>query len=243
MRFLYDGTEYALSPHTLILVVPGVLHGIRVLSEKTYERYTFHFTSRIFAGEREGLLLRLLPTLDSVRKRNSFIPFFLEGCDRFPVLKKLNAILSLPDLDIGPENEQILASSLMESLLIHLYLIHAKDASLAAPRPAEKDPPELAEIAGSILSQTGKRVNRCRLTAALIRALSALPQTDWLDEYRAACVNLGQPVRLLAPGREPREGVAVDLGSQAELLVRFSDGTVEAVNAGEVTLRPAASTT
>ena len=104
-------------------------------------------------------------------------------------------------------------------------------------------PPELAEIAGSILSQTGKRVDRCRLTAALIRALSALPQPDWLDEYRAACVNLGRPVRLLAPGREPREGVAVDLGSQAELLVRFSDGRIEAVNAGEVSLRPGKSTT
>lgn len=164
MRFLYDGTEYALSPHTLILVVPGVLHGIRVLSEKTYERYTFHFTSRIFAGEREGLLLRLLPTLDSVRKRNSFIPFFLEGCDRFPVLKKLNAILSLPDLDIGPENEQILASSLMESLLIHLYLIHAKDASLAAPRPAEKDPPELAEILDYLRRHPSERITLDRLS-------------------------------------------------------------------------------
>jgi DNA polymerase-1 len=39
-----------------------------------------------------------------------------------------------------------------------------------------------------------------------------------------------------------REGVAVDLGSQAELLVRFSDGRIEAVNAGEVTLRPASIT-
>lgn len=102
-------------------------------------------------------------------------------------------------------------------------------------------PPELSEIAGSILNQTGVRVNRCRLAAALIRELSALPRADWLDEYRDACVNLGQAVRLLAPGREPREGVAVGLGSQAELLVRFSDGTVETVNAGEISLRPAAS--
>ena len=103
-------------------------------------------------------------------------------------------------------------------------------------------PEELQNIAGSILSQTGQRVNRCRLAAALIRELSALPRSDWLDEYRSACVNLGQPVRLLAPGREPRDGVALDLGSQAELVVRFSDGAVEAVNAGEVSLRPASIT-
>ena len=126
---------------------------------------------------------------------------------------------------------------------VHLYGVGLMASLIALKRGYPRNIAELAEIAGSILSQTGKRVNRCRLTAALIRALSALPQPDWLDEYRAACVNLGQPVRLLAPGREPREGVAVDLGSQAELLVRFSDGTVEAVNAGEVTLRPAASTT
>ena len=46
LRFLYDGTEYAPAPHTMFLVVPGVLHGIHVLSDTTYERYTFHFTPR-----------------------------------------------------------------------------------------------------------------------------------------------------------------------------------------------------
>ena len=164
MRFLYDGTEYALSPHTLILVVPGALHGIRVFSEQVYERYTFHFTSGIFSREREGLLLRLLPTLESVRKRNSYIPFFLEGCDRYPIRKKLDTILSLPDLDSGPENEHILASSLMEALLIHLYLIHAKDASLASPRPAEKDPPELAEIMDYLRRHPSERITLDRLS-------------------------------------------------------------------------------
>ena len=104
-------------------------------------------------------------------------------------------------------------------------------------RTAESFPPELREIAGSILSQTGRRVDRNRLAAEVLRQLSGLPMADWREAYRAACVNLGQAVRLIAPGRPDRCGLALDLGENAELLVRLEDGTVEAVNAGEVSLR------
>lgn len=99
-------------------------------------------------------------------------------------------------------------------------------------------PPELQAIAGSILSQTGRRVDRNRLAAEVLRALSELPIPGWRAEYCAACVNLGQAIRLIAPGKPDRFGVALDLGEQAELIVRFDDGAVEAVNAGEVSLRP-----
>lgn len=98
-------------------------------------------------------------------------------------------------------------------------------------------PEALQDVAGSILSQTGRPVDRTLLAAELIRALSELPGLDWRREYEAACVNLGKPVQLLTPGQPPREGLAVGLGEQAELLVRFPDGSEEAVNAGEVTVR------
>lgn len=104
-------------------------------------------------------------------------------------------------------------------------------------RPSEAFPEELRSIAGSILSQTGRWVDRTRLTAELIRQLSALPLTDWREEYRAACVNIGRPVQILNPGQPPRAGVAEDVGEQAELLVRLEDGSLEAVNAGEVSVR------
>lgn len=102
--------------------------------------------------------------------------------------------------------------------------------------PAEF-PEELREVAGSLLTQTGRRVDRTLLTAELIKALSELPGLDWQAEYREACVNLGEPVQILAPGQPPRAGVAVDLGPQAELIVRFPDGSEEAVNSGEVSVR------
>jgi BirA family biotin operon repressor/biotin-[acetyl-CoA-carboxylase] ligase len=79
-------------------------------------------------------------------------------------------------------------------------------------------------------------VDRNALAAALIRELSALPKLDWREEYRAACVNLGKDVQILAPGQPPRVGVALDVGPNAELLVQ-TDAGVEAVQAGEVSVR------
>lgn len=104
-------------------------------------------------------------------------------------------------------------------------------------RRREDFPPELRQTAGSILSQTGRRVDRCALAAALIRALSALPELDWREDYRSRCLNLGRAVQLLRPGLEPVPALALDVGPRAELLVRLSDGSEQAVNAGEVSVR------
>ena len=102
---------------------------------------------------------------------------------------------------------------------------------------AEEDfPPALRDTAGSLLSETGNRVSRNVLAAAMIRALSALPKLDWQAEYRSACVNLGKVVQILAPGQPPRLGKALDVGPQAELIVQTESGT-EAVQSGEVSVR------
>lgn len=103
-------------------------------------------------------------------------------------------------------------------------------------RAAESFPPELRETAGSLLSQTGRRVDRCALAAELVRELARLPEPDWQAEYRSACVNLGREVQILAPGQAPRRGLALDVGPEAELLVETESG-VEAVRSGEVSVR------
>ena len=79
-------------------------------------------------------------------------------------------------------------------------------------------------------------MDRNLLAAALIRALSALPGAEWLEEYRAACVNLGQPVQILVPGQAPRPGTALDVGPNAELIVQTETG-IEAIQSGEVSVR------
>ena len=98
-------------------------------------------------------------------------------------------------------------------------------------------PEELQGVAGSILTQTGRRVDRCRLAAAMIRQLSGLPRLDWYDEYRAACLTLGRRVTLHAPGRIPVLAEALDVDREAALVVRGEDGEVWRVASGEATLR------
>ena len=107
-------------------------------------------------------------------------------------------------------------------------------------RPAGDFPEALRPIAGSILSQTGRPVDRSCLAAEMIRALFELPDLDWHGEYAAACMNLGRPVSILAPGRPPEEALALSIGPQAELIVRTAAGETRSVNSGEVSIRDAA---
>lgn len=98
-------------------------------------------------------------------------------------------------------------------------------------------PPDLNGIAGSLLSETGKTVDRELLAAAILRRMSAVFDTPWLSVYRAACVNIGKPVRVLSPQGE-KEAFAVDITDTAALTVRYPDGTTEDLSSGEISIRP-----
>lgn len=106
----------------------------------------------------------------------------------------------------------------------------------------EDFPPELRQIAGSVFSETGVRVDRARLAAALVRAMDemyAAWQKDhrvYLEEYRARCVTTGREVRLLRGDRE-RRGYADAVTDDFGLLVRYDDGTREEITSGEVSVR------
>ena len=103
-------------------------------------------------------------------------------------------------------------------------------------QPLEAFPPELQSIAGSIYSQTGKKVDRVQLAAEMIRQLSQLPNLDWQPEYRAACLTLNREVEILRNGQSiPAH--ALDVGDQAELRVCYRDGSCGSVNSGEVSVR------
>ncbi len=97
-------------------------------------------------------------------------------------------------------------------------------------------PPELASIAGSLLTQTGRPVDRCALAAAMVEELSRLPGADWLEDYRRRCLNLGKRVQILDPDKV-RTATAVDVGPQGELVVQLPDGRVRSIRSGEVSVR------
>jgi BirA family biotin operon repressor/biotin-[acetyl-CoA-carboxylase] ligase len=100
--------------------------------------------------------------------------------------------------------------------------------------------PELAEVATSLRHELGREVAREEVLAAILNHLEALlegasPEEVW-RRWRERLITLGQQVRV-SRGQEVIEGLAEDVDTQGHLLVRRPDGTLVAVEAGDVTLR------
>jgi BirA family transcriptional regulator, biotin operon repressor / biotin---[acetyl-CoA-carboxylase] ligase len=102
------------------------------------------------------------------------------------------------------------------------------------------------EVAGwtSLAESLGAAVDRGAVLGALLthldRRLHVLERDPaaLLTAYRAACVTLDRPVRVVLPGGEERTGVARDLDADGHLVVATDDGTF-VVRAGDVVhLRP-----
>ena len=83
---------------------------------------------------------------------------------------------------------------------------------------------------------------RARLAAEMVRALDQM-YLDWqrdprayLDDYRARCVTVGRPVRVVR-GEDVRTGFAEAVDDDFALVVRWPDGTRETVTGGDVSVR------
>jgi len=107
----------------------------------------------------------------------------------------------------------------------------------------EDFPAELQNVATSLLAATGKRLDRNALAAAVISRICDMCSRGlesergiWLSQYKKDCMTVGQEIRVVR-GSEQRRGTALDLDDNAALVVRFEDGSVETVNAGEVSVR------
>ena len=104
-------------------------------------------------------------------------------------------------------------------------------------------PEELSSIATSLWMETGRRVERAALTAAMIEELdrlySAILAGDthaYLDAYRRDCLTIGKEVQLL--WRDVSERVeALGVDDELGLIVRRADGTEEVIRTGEVSVR------
>lgn len=103
-------------------------------------------------------------------------------------------------------------------------------------------PEELQGIATSLLATTGKSIDPALLIARLSEALMRMSDTLFthksaiMERYRADCVTVGQQI-LLMRGDSKRYGLALGVEEDGGLLVRFEDGSTEAVSSGEVSVR------
>ena len=104
-----------------------------------------------------------------------------------------------------------------------------------------RDFPE--EFAGRACSLWPRAVSRNRLAAEiavrLLNFAADLGARDFLEEYRRRSLVLGKAVTFTRDGGE-RRALAVGIGENGELIVRYDDGREEALNAGEVRLLPGA---
>lgn len=103
-------------------------------------------------------------------------------------------------------------------------------------------PPEIREIAASLDMVTDRNIEPFRLAAAMLEALHTMSselltqQDAILDAYRRDCVTIGQEVSVVR-GEDIRYGTALAVDDDGALVVAYPDGTQEAVNSGEVSIR------
>ena len=100
-------------------------------------------------------------------------------------------------------------------------------------------PEALAPIATAVFAPD-ETVNRCRLAAAiadeLLTLYDALPDTAFLEEYRARNIVPGQDVLIVQNDRS-RPAHALAITDEGHLLVRLPDGSEEALSFGEISIR------
>lgn len=104
--------------------------------------------------------------------------------------------------------------------------------------------PEVVATATSLQQECGRKVPRAALTANIMKAfekyyetfLETQDMTGLLEDYNKLLVNRGREVRVLDPKGE-FTGISRGINRTGELLVKRSDGTVEPVYAGEVSVR------
>lgn len=101
-------------------------------------------------------------------------------------------------------------------------------------------PGELKTIAGPI-ALTRRRDLRSRIAAAFLKSFrevyADLESGSFTEEYRARSFLIGRPVNVLRGG-ESRPATACGIDDECRLLVRYEDGSSEALSSGEVSVRP-----
>lgn len=116
--------------------------------------------------------------------------------------------------------------------------------------PEKGFPEEIKDTAGAVFNLSDKSVLkspdiRSRLAASVLDHFMAYAyascigseKPDYISKYRERCFVLGQDIKVLMPGKEPRIAHALDVDNECGLLVRYEDGTEEILRSGEISIR------
>lgn len=116
-EIMVEGTVYPLSPHTLFLIAPNVLHGIQVNSRADYVRNVLFFSPEHLMPERRYLLSSIMPD----HKKKPTTELLYEHTEDFHLD---DFFYQLKQLDDQPEDvKEMLSPVFLEALLSQIYLI------------------------------------------------------------------------------------------------------------------------
>jgi BirA family biotin operon repressor/biotin-[acetyl-CoA-carboxylase] ligase len=103
-------------------------------------------------------------------------------------------------------------------------------------------PEEIRDIASSIKLELGSEVKRSQLTAEIIKELDKMcdawpnGKADYLEKYKAHSCTLNQDIYIISRDGE-RTGRAIDINEDFSLKVQFTDGEIQDLSSGEVSVR------
>ena len=103
--------------------------------------------------------------------------------------------------------------------------------------------PSIRSFAGSLAMVTERPIQRASVAAELITTFSQMSnelksnQHSVMARYQSDCITVGKDISLLRANGQIRHGHAIGVDLNGALLVRFTDGSLEAVNSGEVSIR------
>ena len=108
--------------------------------------------------------------------------------------------------------------------------------------PKDDFPDEIKHIAGAILPSVDDATDaRARLAAGILNRLMMLMDHDdpalCLDEYRRHLILRGREIIVYEADEVPRPARALDVDEEYRLLVRFEDGSMGALDSGEVSIK------
>lgn len=115
--YMVEGQEYHLTPHSLLLLAPNVLHGVRINSDATYARYCLYVAPSDISTERCSLLLSTLPS--SSRQAGQVI--FYEHVEAYGLEKTFRNLMELQKFP--KEKQDALRPVFNETLLAQIQLL------------------------------------------------------------------------------------------------------------------------
>lgn len=105
--------------------------------------------------------------------------------------------------------------------------------------PKEGFPEEIKEIAGAVFDaprQDGKNHLVAEFLNHFMEYYKGASKEEYVQAYRRRSFLIGKEIRVLC-GKESRNAIALDVDEACHLIVRYEDGTREALSSGEVQVR------